>query len=96
VAPDGPPGATGDGPLVSFARTGLTVAWAERFGSLLELAEASDVPADWSCRTGVCHRCEVGLVDGEVRYAREPLEPPADGDVLVCCSAPKRAVVLDL
>ena len=96
VQPHAPPGATGDGPLVSFARTGLTVAWAERFGSLLELAEACDVPADWSCRTGVCHRCEVGLVDGEVRYHPEPLEPPADGDVLVCCSAPKRAVVLDL
>jgi ferredoxin len=72
------------------------VAWAPRFGTLLELAEACDVPADWSCRTGVCHRCEVGLVEGAVRYEPEPLDPPADGGVLVCCSAPARPVVLDL
>jgi MOSC domain-containing protein YiiM/ferredoxin len=96
TAPHPPAGASGDGPLVSFARSGLTVAWAPRFGTLLELAEACDVPADWSCRTGVCHRCEVGLVDGEVGYEPEPLEPPAEGGVLVCCSAPRRDVVLDL
>jgi ferredoxin-NADP reductase/MOSC domain-containing protein YiiM len=92
--PHAPPGPVGNGPLVSFARSGLTVAWDGRFGTLLELAEACDVPADWSCRTGVCHRCEVGLVDGEVRYEPEPLEPPADGGVLVCCSAPACDVVL--
>jgi ferredoxin-NADP reductase/MOSC domain-containing protein YiiM len=94
--PHAPPGPAGDGPLVSFARTGLTVAWDARFATLLELAEACDVPADWSCRTGVCHRCEVGLVEGAVRYEPEPLDPPADGGVLVCCSAPARPVVLDL
>jgi len=95
-APHPPPGPAGAGPLVSFARSGLTVRWDTRFGTLLELAEACDVPADWSCRTGVCHRCEVGLVDGDVRYAPEPLEPPADGTVLVCCSAPARDVVLEV
>jgi ferredoxin-NADP reductase len=50
--PQGPPGS---GPLVSFARSGITVAWDRKFASLLELAEACDVPVRWSCRTGVCH-----------------------------------------
>ena len=72
------------------------MAWDERFASLLELAEACDVPADWSCRTGVCHRCEVGLVEGELRYDPEPLDRAADGAALVCCSTPADAVVLDL
>jgi ferredoxin-NADP reductase/MOSC domain-containing protein YiiM len=94
--PHAPAGAAGRGPLVSFARSGLTVAWDERFASLLELAEACDVPADWSCRTGVCHRCEVGLVEGELRYEPEPLDRAADGAALVCCSTPAGAVVLDL
>jgi hypothetical protein len=74
-APHLPAGAPGDGPPVSFARAGLTVPWNDWFCSLLELAEACDVPADWSCRTGVCHRCETGLVDGDVTYEPEPLDP---------------------
>jgi ferredoxin-NADP reductase/MOSC domain-containing protein YiiM len=94
--PHAPAGPDGRGPLVSFARSGLTVAWDERFASLLELAEACDVPADWSCRTGVCHRCEVGLVEGELDYSPEPLDRPADGAALVCCSTPAGAIVLDL
>ena len=48
--PQGPPGS---GPPVSFARSGITAAWDPKFGSLLELAEACDVPVRWSCRTGV-------------------------------------------
>ena len=59
-----PPGA---GPPVSFARSGLTVPWATDYASLLELAEACDVPVRWSCRTGVCHTCETGLLSGDGR-----------------------------
>lgn len=91
--PTGPPG---QGPEVAFSRSALTIAWDDRFGSLLELAEACDVPADWSCRTGVCHRCESGLVDGAVSYDPEPLDDPAPGQVLLCCARPRGAVTIDL
>jgi ferredoxin-NADP reductase/MOSC domain-containing protein YiiM len=94
--PHPPPGEPGIGPEVAFAASGLTVRWDESFGSLLELAEACDVPVDWSCRTGVCHRCESGLVDGTVAYLPEPLEPPEDGRALLCCSRPASAIALDL
>jgi ferredoxin-NADP reductase/MOSC domain-containing protein YiiM len=94
--PHPPPGPPGDGPEVAFSRSGLTIPWDERYGSLLELAEACDVPADWSCRTGVCHRCESGLVDGEVAYDPEPLDDPAPGQALLCCSRPRGAVTIDL
>ncbi len=67
-----------------------------RIGSILELAEACDVPVRWSCRTGVCHNCESGLISRTVGYAREPLDQPAAGNVLVCCSQPRRDVVIDL
>jgi ferredoxin-NADP reductase len=76
----------GTGPLVSFARSGLVVPWDPAFQSLLELAEACDVPVRWSCRTGVCHTCESGLIAGLVSYQPEPLERPADGNLLICCS----------
>jgi len=91
-----PPGPPGSGPEVAFSRSGLAVAWDDRYGSVLELAEACDVPADWSCRTGVCHQCESGLVDGEVDYRPEPLDDPAPGQVLLCCGRPRGAVTIDL
>jgi ferredoxin-NADP reductase/MOSC domain-containing protein YiiM len=85
------------GPLVSFARSGITAHWKpSSYQSILELAEACDVPVRWSCRTGVCHSCESGLVSGAVVYGPEPLEKPADHNLLVCCSQPIRDVVMDL
>jgi ferredoxin len=85
------------GPLVSFARSGIAVHWKpSAYQSVLELAEACDVPVRWSCRTGVCHNCESGLVSGAVAYLPQPLEKPADGNLLVCCSQPIGDVVIDL
>jgi ferredoxin-NADP reductase/MOSC domain-containing protein YiiM len=85
------------GPLVSFARSGVSAHWnGSTYQSLLDLAEACDVAVRWSCRTGVCHNCESGLVSGTVVYGPEPLEQPADGNLLVCCSQPTRDVVIDL
>jgi ferredoxin-NADP reductase/MOSC domain-containing protein YiiM len=91
--PDGPPGA---GPLISFARSGLSVAWNPKFNNLLEFAEACDVPVRWSCRTGVCHTCETGLISGAVCYRPDPIDAPADGNVLLCCSQPKDELVIDM
>lgn len=86
----------GHGPEVSFARSGITARWGSQFGSLLELAEACDVPARWSCRTGVCHTCETALLSGAVSYDPEPLEPPAYGNVLICSTKPTEGVIVDL
>jgi len=91
-----PVGKPGTGPQISFTRSGLTVPWDSRFSSLLELAEAFDVPVRWSCRTGVCHTCECGLIGGAVQYRPDPLEPPAAGNILICCSTPSGDVEVDL
>ncbi len=95
-APHQPIGPTATGPLVSFARSGVNVRWGASYQSLLELAEACDVPTKWACRAGVCHSCEAGLVAGEVSYSPAPIIPPASGNVLICCSRPRGDVVLDL
>jgi MOSC domain-containing protein YiiM/ferredoxin-NADP reductase len=85
------------GVLVSFARSGVAARWDPAvYQSLLELAEACDVPVRWSCRSGVCHNCESGLVSGTVAYAPEPLDSAAEGNLLVCCSQPLGDVVIDL
>jgi MOSC domain-containing protein YiiM/ferredoxin-NADP reductase len=96
-APHQPSGDGGrTGPMVSFARSGISTRGRSSDESLLELAEACDVPVRWSCRSGVCHSCETGLVSGSVVYEPEPLDPPASGNVLICCSRPLGDVVLDL
>ena len=95
-APHPPPGVPGSGPVVEFARSDQAIPWDDGYGSLLELAEACDVPVRWSCRTGVCHTCETTLIAGSVDYDPEPVEPPGDGSALICCSRPSDDVVLDL
>jgi len=96
-APHLPMDEANTGPLVSFARSGIGAHWkASAYQSILELAEACDIPVRWSCRTGVCHSCESGLVSGAVAYGPEPLDKPAEGNILVCCSQPLRDVVVDL
>jgi ferredoxin-NADP reductase len=91
--PTGPPGS---GPAVTFARSDLTATWAPAYASLLELAEACDIAVRWSCRTGVCQTCRTGLLAGTVAYAPDPLEPPADGEILLCCARPGTELILDL
>ncbi|MGJ5817568.1 MOSC domain-containing protein [Paludibaculum fermentans] len=91
-----PSGQPGSGPQVSFTRSGLTVPWDSRFSSLLEFAEACDVPVQWACRSGVCHTCECALIGGSVLYQPDPLQPPATGNVLICCSKPAGDMELDL
>jgi ferredoxin-NADP reductase/MOSC domain-containing protein YiiM/ferredoxin len=91
-----PRGTAGPGPQVTFTRSGLTAAWSPAFLSLLEFAEACDVPVKWACRTGVCHTCECALIGGRVNYRPDPLEAPAEGNLLICCSRPEGDVEVDL
>jgi hypothetical protein len=94
--PHAPAGTPGKGSSVTFARSGLSVPWSLSYRSLLEFAEACDVAVKWSCRTGVCRTCETALIGGTVQYHPEPLEPPAEGNVLLCCAEPLGDVEIDL
>jgi ferredoxin-NADP reductase/MOSC domain-containing protein YiiM len=94
--PHPPAGAVGTGPAITFARSGLTVNWSPDYRSILDLAEACDVPTRFSCRSGVCHVCETGIVDGTARYVQSPLELPGPQTVLICSAAPESDLVLDL
>lgn len=94
--PHQPPGPPGNGPRITFSRSGLTVEWAPEYGTLLELAEACDVPTRYSCRSGVCHTCVTDVLDGTTTYRPPPLEEPAAGSVLICTAQPSSDLVLDL
>ncbi len=94
--PHQPPGPPGTGPQVTFARSGITTPFGNDQHSVLDLADSCDVPTRWSCRTGVCHTCVTPLLSGGITYAPAPLEPPADGQVLICCARPATDIVLDM
>jgi ferredoxin-NADP reductase/MOSC domain-containing protein YiiM len=96
ATPHPPPGPEGTGPQITFARSGLSVRWADQHGSLLALADACDVPTRYSCRTGVCHTCITPLLSGAITYSPDPLDPPTPGAVLICCSRPTTDLVLDM
>jgi ferredoxin-NADP reductase len=95
-APHQPSGPPGTGPQVTFARSGISTPFTTDRRNVLELAEACDVPARWSCRTGVCHTCVTPLLSGDVTYSPDPLETPDDGQVLICCARPGTDIVLDM
>ena len=76
-------------PTVTFARSNVETDWDERFGSLLELAEAHDVAAQAGCRVGACHGCKTAVVRGRTTHE------VGDG-ALICRAKPQGDVVLDL
>ena len=96
IPPHQPEDPSATGALVTFARSGIATRFPASKRSVLDLADACDVPTRWSCRTGVCHTCSTPLLSGSVNYSPEPLEPPAEGEVLICSAQPKTDIVLDM
>ncbi len=81
---------------VTFSGSGIKTNWNDSFDSILDLAEASGLSPDYSCRSGICNTCVCKLSEGQVEYTEEPLDPPDSGYVLICCSKPKKNVVIDI
>lgn len=81
---------------VEFRKSGITAAWDGTADSLLAFAEEQGLKPAFSCRAGICGTCVSRIVSGEVSYFEDPLEDLDEGELLLCCSRPKTAIVLDL
>lgn len=81
---------------VNFSKSGVKANWNPSFESILDLAEANGLTPDYSCRSGICNTCKCRLQGGEVEYVLEPLDPPEEESVLICCSKPKTNVVVEV
>lgn len=77
-------------------KTGQKLRWDNTYQSLLNLLEAHNIPANYSCRVGDCHSCTYKLLSGEVTYQPVPDEKPDNGCVLLCCAKPRGNVTLDI
>lgn len=81
---------------IAFRKSGIVAEWDANAQSLLSFAEDQGLTPDFSCRAGICSTCKSQLVSGDVTYFEEPLEDLEPGEVLLCCSRPTSAIVLDI
>ena len=73
---------------VTFATSGRDAEWTPASGSLLELAEASGLQPEFSCRNGSCGTCRTRILEGEVAYANQPTASVGSDEALICCARP--------
>ncbi len=85
-----------DETTVNFSKSGVEVNWNPSLESLLDLAEVHGLNPNYSCRSGICQTCISDLLKGIVEYVNEPLDPPPEGKILMCCSKPKSDLIIDI
>jgi ferredoxin-NADP reductase/predicted pyridoxine 5'-phosphate oxidase superfamily flavin-nucleotide-binding protein len=82
---------------VVFKKSGVTAIWNASAGTLLDLAEQSQISAPWSCRAGNCGSCRTPVTVGKVTYEKEPTAAHDAATALICCGVPSSDVLeLDL
>jgi uncharacterized protein len=91
-----PPAPAAGAITVEFRKSGIVAEWNGAAQSLLSFAEDQGLTPDFSCRAGICGTCTSRIISGDVSYFEDPLEDVAPGELLLCCSRPKTAIVLDL
>lgn len=91
-----PTGIDADAITVRFEPHGEPIHWRPEHGSLLEMAEQAGYAPVFNCRAGLCNACVTRLLSGDIAYDEDPLSPPPEGSVLLCCARPTSAVTLDL
>ena len=81
---------------IVFLQSGITARWDPEYENLLDFAEDQGISPEFDCRTGICQTCAYELLEGEVDYTVEPLDPPYPGQVLLCCARPRTGLVIDV
>jgi uncharacterized protein len=75
---------------VRFAQAAKDARWTpEAGGTLLDLAEASGLAPEYSCRSGSCGTCRTRILEGAVAYPdQQPSASVGEGEALICCAVP--------
>lgn len=80
---------------VTFGKSGRQAVWTPESGTLLDLALASGVEVQYSCRSGECQSCAQKVASGAAAYpfGEEPILPR--GQILLCQAIPRGDIVID-
>ncbi len=81
--------------VVQFSRSGKSLPWDDRCGSLLDFALCHGIDIDSGCRAGSCGSCEVAIRDGRINSVAESSADCEEGSCLACISVPDGSIVLD-
>lgn len=73
---------------VLFMRSGKEARWQPGSGSLLDLAQASGLTPDFSCRNGTCGTCATRILAGKIAYPEQPAAQTDADHALICCALP--------
>jgi len=79
---------TGTRYAVTFTRSGKTID-APVGQTILEIAEAENIPLDFDCRSGICGQCKTKLLDGEVTMDADDALTQSDrtSNIILACQA---------
>jgi ferredoxin-NADP reductase len=81
---------------VTFAKSGVQLAWQAGAGNLLDFAEANGITVNSGCRAGGCGSCQTTILNGEVTYRQPPDYDPEPGSCLLCVCEPKTSITLEV
>ncbi|MBL4849393.1 MAG: 2Fe-2S iron-sulfur cluster binding domain-containing protein [Planctomycetes bacterium] len=79
---------------VTFDVAGKSADWDPDHRNLLGLAASVKVRIPSTCKIGKCGECEVSLVNGRVRYAKDPDWKVKPGHCLPCVATPASATLV--
>lgn len=83
---------------VHFEKSGLSIQ-SDGKNSLLEIAEAFDIPVDNDCRQGSCGVCMARCLEGQVNMSEQAdidMRDKKNGWIYTCCAFPTTNITLDL
>ncbi|MEM9941026.1 MAG: 2Fe-2S iron-sulfur cluster-binding protein, partial [Planctomycetota bacterium] len=81
---------------IRFSQSEVTVKWDGSCDSLLELAEAKEIPIDSGCRAGSCGTCVTKILSGSVSYPDNQAVDCGSDECLACIAQPASDLELEV
>ena len=94
--PHPPAGQPGNGPTIEFARSNLAIPWSSDYAACSNSPKPATYPSVGRAAPASATPARPPSSPAMLDYSPDPVEPPADGSALICCSQPRDDVVLDL
>lgn len=73
-----------------------TFTWQMGQPNLLQALEDAGLDISYSCRSGACGACRIGLKSGQVYWVQNPSLSVPKGEILACCVVPKEDISIQL
>lgn len=86
----------GDEVTVRFTTSNQDAVWSKESDTLLDIAEASGIDIESSCRSGQCGSCIHRMTKGKVRYDERPTCDHESDEVVMCLARPDSEIEIEI